>query len=57
MAENPATWGPVERSIHEAIQKHHEAQIQGKIGYSLPKYITEYLKAAGFVIEQRNRPR
>ena len=57
MAENPATWTPLEKAIHEAIRQHDKGIRQGKIGWSLVKQIAEYLKAEGWVFEKKNRPR
>jgi hypothetical protein len=42
--ENPATWGDLEHTIHDAIQQHHEAQAKGVIGLSLVRTIADAVR-------------
>lgn len=49
MAENPATWGSLERCIHNALSRAFKASSDGYIGFSFPKQIAVALEEAGLV--------
>ena len=49
--ENPATWGPVEHAINEAIAE-HRARDKEVIGLSLVRTIADALRAKGLLVER-----
>lgn len=49
--ENPASWGRLEGTVHEAIRSWNENQKKGLIGYSLPAFIANRLRAEGLTNE------
>lgn len=44
MAENPATWDDLTQDIDRWIAEWTEAQNQGVMGFTLPRYLRERLK-------------
>lgn len=51
LMENPATWGPVEKTIDAAMQEAEKRQSQGVVGLSNVRIIADALRAAGLVKE------
>lgn len=49
--ENPASWSELERTIAQAVKEWEAGRAEGKIGYSLPAYISVALRKAGLVSE------
>lgn len=50
--ENPATWGPIEKTIHRVIQEHEETRARKMVGgYSLEAKIAHALRDAGLTTE------
>ena len=49
--ENPRTWGPVEKTIHEAFKKWEQGTEQMLCGLSLEMTIANALREAGLVRE------
>jgi hypothetical protein len=49
--ENPMTWTPVQRAIHEAISEHTKATAAGICGLSLESAIYHKLKEKGYLVE------
>lgn len=49
--ENPQSWGPVERKIHEAKQAWEKSHAEGVVGYSCPAYIAIQLRKAELLNE------
>lgn len=47
--ENPASWGPVERIIDEALGQWDEDRAKGMVGFSRPAAIAERLRRAGLI--------
>lgn len=49
MAENPATWGPAERAVNEALDDYYEAMRSNPdlVGLSIVRQITDALRKAG----------
>lgn len=54
MAENPATWGPLEKAIAEALKQADEGRAAGRIGLSTVRQIADKLRETGLVKEQPN---
>lgn len=44
MAENPATWGPLEHAIKAALEQHHQAQLDGRVGLSSVRLIADAVR-------------
>lgn len=51
--ENPATWGPVEHAINEAMNEHSESMTVGLVGLSLVRVIADRLRAKGLVVDNK----
>jgi hypothetical protein len=49
--ENPATWGPVERAISEALRDADEARSKRLIGLSTVRRIADKLRERGLIDE------
>lgn len=49
--ENPATWGPVEKVIHETIKRHRDNHLAGTVGLSRVRMIADALREAGLIKE------
>lgn len=49
--ENPATWGPAERTIKRALDRYEDGRAQGVIGLSPYAMIARELRAAGLLVE------
>lgn len=53
MAEDPASWGPLEVAISEAIRDANAARERGLIGLSTVRRIADRLRDQGLVVERR----
>lgn len=49
MAEDPSTWGPVERVIDDAMERNHKNAILGLIGLSVVRVIADALRDHGLI--------
>lgn len=49
--ENPASWGPVERTIKRAMDRYEENRAKGIIGLSPYAVIANELRAAGLLVD------
>lgn len=52
MVENPATWGPAEHVVSEALDQAHEGNRRGLVGLSTVRQITDALRAADLLKEE-----
>lgn len=50
--ENPATWGRAERVVSDAWTNWYDAHAKGVVGLSLPRTITDALRAEGLLKEE-----
>ena len=53
MAENPATWGPAERVISDALDAAEAGERLGMVGWSAPKQIAEALRKADLLASEQ----
>lgn len=56
--ENPATWGPAEKVIRQALDEDHQARLSPEpvIGLSLPRLIADALRKEGLLDERAEKP-
>ena len=50
MAENPASWGPVEQTIYEVITVARQPQTDMQVGLSEPVLIANALRERGLIV-------
>lgn len=51
MAENPASWGPIEKAIAEAMKQHNKDMDAGLYGLSVVRVIADQLRKQGLIKE------
>lgn len=56
MAENPASWGEAEKVVSKALDEAAEAFLQHTCGLSTVRRITDALREAGLLTEERPAP-
>lgn len=52
MAEDPNTWGPVERVVDQVLTDHFNELDAEICGHSLPRRIADALRAAGLIVPE-----